>query len=326
LSQKSRWIEFGRRLGLREQRLFLSLKAYLGDAVMTAPLVDVLTREYLHVAALTAPFVQPVLWSPNRDLEFLPGRRDRSPWAVVRHAVELRRHRFDVGVLLNRSFRAALVARLAGIPRRVGHASEGRQALLTDPVPFDEEKFEAYCSLDLARALGLNAPDERPRLVLTDVEREVGDSLRRDGAVGLQPGARFPEKQLPADVLLEVAQRLQGQGRRLVLLGGKEEQGDASNLAAKLGAPVIDLVGRTSIRETLGVLAGLQAMVGADTGVMHLAAGVGCPTVTVFGPTPAKKWGHAYEPHRVLLAPEGQMVNVRAEPILRAVAEVLGAA
>ena len=311
---------------MREERLLLSLKAYLGDAVMATPLVNVLARDYRQVVGLTAPFVQPVLWAPDRPLEFLPSRKIRAPWALIRHAHELRRERFGVTVLLNRSFRAALVARLAGIPRRVGHASEGRQALLTDAVPFDEEKFEAYCSLDLARALGLDAPDERPRLAIADEERRRGDELRKDGAVGLQPGARFPQKQLPADVLLTVARELQRQGRRLVLLGGKEEQEDARLLAEQLDQPVIDLVGRTSLRETLGVLSGLSAAAGADTGVMHLAAGVGCPTVTVFGPTPVKKWGHDYAPHRVLHAYEGQMANVRAEPILDALQGVLGVA
>jgi heptosyltransferase-2 len=310
---------------LREQRLLLSLKAYLGDAVMAAPLVDALARNYRHVSVLTAPFVEPLLWGPDRTLEYLPLRRDRSPWAVIRHAIELRRYRFDAVVLLNRSFRAALVARLAGIPRRVGHASEGRTALLTDPVPFDTEKFEAYCSLDLARALGLDAPDALPRLPLTVAERERGGALRSGGDVGLQPGARFPEKQLPAVVLEEVARELQRQGRQIVLLGGKEEQADAARLAGCLEHPVVDLVGKTSLRETLGVLAGLRAMTGADTGVMHLAAGVGCPTVTVFGPTPAAKWGHAYEPHRVLRAPGGRMADVEAVTILDSVAEVLGA-
>ncbi|MGV3614997.1 MAG: glycosyltransferase family 9 protein [Fimbriimonas sp.] len=290
---------------------------------MASPLLDALSTRYPRIATLTAPFVQPVLWHPKRWADPFPLRKDRTPWAVMRHARELRAEGFGTCVLLNRSFRAALVARLAGIPRRVGHATEGRTFLLTHPVPFDEEKFEAYCSLDLARALGIDAPDVRPRLAITEAEIERGRELRADGSVGLQPGARFPEKQLPEAVLVEVARRLQREGRRLVLVGGKEEQSDAERLAAQLTEPVVDLVGRTSLRETLGVLAGLHAMVGADTGVMHLAAGVGCPTVTVFGPTPAQKWGHAYSPHRVLRAPEGKMANISAEAIAAGLSEVL---
>ena len=310
---------------MREERLLLSLKAYLGDAVMASPLLDVLGREYRHVSVITAPFVEPILWAPDRRFEYRPLRKERSPWAVVRHALELRRAHFGVSVLLNRSFRAALVARLAGIPRRVGHASEGRTGLLTEAVPFDEEKFEAYCSLDLARALGLSAPDVHPRLAITPEEVRVGDGLRAGGNVGLQPGARFPEKQLPEPVLLEVVRTLQSQGRKLVLLGGKDEQADASRLASQLSEPVVDLVGKTSLRETLGVLAGLDATVGADTGVMHLAVGVGCPTVTVFGPTPYPKWAHLYAPHRALLAPERAMANVTAGAILAPLSEVLEA-
>lgn len=308
---------------MREERLLLSLKAYLGDAVMAAPLLDVLGREYRHVSVLTAPFVEPVLWAPDRQFEYRPLMKDRSPWAVIRHALELRRGRFGVTVLLNRSFRAALVARLAGIPRRVGHASEGRTGLLTDAVPFDDEKFEAFCSLDLARALGLAAPDVLPRLAITEAEVRRGDEFRMGGSVGLQPGARFPEKQLPEPVLVEIARRLQMEGRKLVLLGGKDEQTDAAKLTAQLSEPVVDLVGKTALRETLGVLAGLDTMVGADTGVMHLGVGVGCPTVTVFGPTPYPKWAHLYAPHRAILAPERVMANVTTEAIWSSLSEVL---
>jgi ADP-heptose:LPS heptosyltransferase len=71
-------------------------------------------------------------------------------------------------------------------------------------------------------------------------------------------------------------------------------------------------------------MAGLRLMIGADTGAMHLAVGVGCPTVTAFGPTPADKWGHDYAPHRVIRAPGGDMAALEPETLVRASLEALG--
>jgi ADP-heptose:LPS heptosyltransferase len=80
----------------------------------------------------------------------------------------------------------------------------------------------------------------------------------------------------------------------------------------------VDLAGKCSIRETMGLLAGLRLTAGSDTGVMHLAAGVGCPTLTVFGPNPASKWGHLYPPHRVIEACGGDIKTVSAADLVGA--------
>lgn len=310
---------------MADERIYVALKAYLGDAVMAGPMFDALTARS-HVTVSTAPFVQPILWRPQGAPDLVPMIRQRAPWSVVQHARSLRKHRFTTAVLINRAFRAAVIARLAGIPRRIGHASEGRNGLLTDVVPFDEDKFEAYCSLDLARAIAPEIADVRPVLPVTEAERRRGEELAGPGVIAFQPGARFPEKQLPFSVTVEIASALQRDGHGIVLVGGPEERGDAQRLAEALPQPVVDLVGKTSLRETIGTLSTLRAAVGADTGVMHMAAASGCPTVTIFGPTPALKWGHTYGPHQVLRAPNDRMAEVSAETILSAVREVLGQA
>jgi ADP-heptose:LPS heptosyltransferase len=80
----------------------------------------------------------------------------------------------------------------------------------------------------------------------------------------------------------------------------------------------VNLVGKTGIRDSLGTLANLNLMIGSDTGLMHMAAAVGCPSITVFGPTPRAKWGHQYPPHQALQAEGGTMENTSAEAVLEA--------
>lgn len=308
---------------MSSERALISLKSYIGDAVMTAPLADLVNRNFGHLTIQTSNLVRPVLWSPLAPRGFVPIDRGHAPWTVWRHARVLRREKIDIVFLVNRSFRAALTMRMAGIPRRVGHPNEGRNGLLTDVVPYEENEFEAWSVLDLIRPLGIEPSKVRPQLALTDAERSEGARLAQGAHVAIQPGARFPEKQLPRETTIEVARKLQEAGFKLLFVGGPEEKEDSLKVASALREPVVDLVGKTSIRQTMGALASLRATLGSDTGVLHLAAGVGCPVVQIFGPTPAEKWGHAYGLNRVIRAPEGQMNRVYAPEILSAVQGIL---
>jgi ADP-heptose:LPS heptosyltransferase len=82
--------------------------------------------------------------------------------------------------------------------------------------------------------------------------------------------------------------------------------------------PVVDLTGETTLRETMGVLTHLSLFVGNDTGVNHIAASLGVPTVSLFGPTRADKWGHAGPTGIVLSAPEGDLSRLEVAPVVEA--------
>jgi ADP-heptose:LPS heptosyltransferase len=303
---------------MSSDRVLVSMKRFIGDAVMTAPLLDAVETKFPRLHIICSPPVAQVLWHPERERTFLPLDTKRKPWEVVASAMQIRRQRFKIALVVNHSFRAALTIRLAGIPVRVGHATEGRNLLLTHAVPYDEDQFEAWSELDLAPPLGIQAERVRPKLPVTTEERESGLSLLEGATVGIQPGARFASKMVPLQTLKSIAEALHQMGHKPVLLGASEEKTSAEELKASLSFPVTDLVGSTTIRQSLGALANLKSMVGADTGLMHMATAVGCPTVTIFGPTPAQKWGHYYEPHQVLQAPDGEMSKVDAVEVINA--------
>ncbi len=296
-------------------RILVSMKVYLGDAVMAAPMLDGLDAAGWDVTLLTAPLAAKAL---GRE-RLVPYEKSRWPWQTLAQAKRLKAHGFDACILINRSVRAALLAKLAGIPVRIGHPVEGRASLLTDRVPYDPTLFEAVSTARLAEPLGVVVGNPVPRLALTPEETREGDALRGGADLAIQPGARYDEKRLPLEALCEAAREWQRQGWRIVTVGGPEERGETDALIASLDAPVVDLVGRCGVRETMAVLAGATVAVGADTGVMHLAVAVGCPTVQAFGPTPIQKWGHDYAPHRVLAAPNGRMASITAGELLAAV-------
>jgi heptosyltransferase-2 len=295
---------------------------YLGDAVMALALLDGLSANGRPQVFVGAALRQ--LYATRKDaMDMLDPPRAKGWGGVFRAANYLRELRPESVLLVNRSFRCALVARLAGVPRRVGHATEGRGLLLTDALPYPQDRKESLCYLDLARLLGFDLPDIPPTLPTTDAEREEAARLLAGATVGLQPGARYRSKRIPQPVLLAIAAELRESGHRIALLGGREERPLAAEFARRLGGEAINLVGETSLRLSLGALANLRLMIGSDTGLMHLSVAVGCPTVTVFGPTSAKKWAHRL-PHTVAVeAPGGRLSRVPADAILRAAQSLL---
>lgn len=298
---------------MRFERSIVVLKNYLGDTVMASPLVREVARRSTAIDLLGNPVVEQILRSNDlRARAHDPGNLNKVG-QLFRTASRIRQGHYDVAFVVNRSFRSALLVRLAGVKTRVGHATEGRGVLLTHRVPYVEDRNEAECYLDLLRSLdgGVENLDPKPHLWISDEERAKGKELAGTDAIGIQPGARHEYKQIPTAILREVGQTLSP----LVFIGGKEE----APILAQLNLEGTDLIGKTTLRETMGVLANLRLMVGGDTGVMHLAAALGCPTVTVFGPTPAKKWGWFDPPNQVVQAPNGDISKVDAKSILDAV-------
>lgn len=294
------------------KRAVVLMKGFLGDAVMATPLLEGL-RGAVSTVVVAPPAIGTLLGEEWRD-SFIPfeGR------GLLPRVRAIREARADIAFVLNRSFRSALAVRLAGVRVRVGHDAERRGFMLTHQVPFDSRRHETESALDLARAVGIELPPAHPMLRVTERELARGQELLNGADLALQPGARHEYKRFRLETLAELVPLLVNAGFSPVLIGGSDELDTAAALRAKL-PDLPSLIGECSLRETLGVLAASRLTIGADTGIMHVAAAVGCPTVTVFGPTEyASRWGHLYAPHQVLQAsPEG-MQTVTPEEILSA--------
>jgi len=298
-------------------RVGVVLKSYLGDAVMATPLLRCLVQ----------PNFEPVVFVGGPAYDLLNNRIDCQVQKLkfvcgksrlLDQVSMLRKSHLDAVVLVNRSFRSALVARAAGIKQRIGHSTESRGVLLTQKFRYSKDDPEFISYLDLLSGISPTSRDIYPEIDTGNIPCSCGRPSNNGGTVAIQAGARYESKQIPLDVLAEVGRQLISEGQEIVLVGGKEEIGQASNLETKIGAKVHNLVGKTEISELIHVLLNCKLVIGSDTGLMHIAAAVGTKTITVFGPNSSLKWGHNYFPHIVLNAREGRMENVNAEMILTA--------
>ena len=243
-----------------------------------------------------------VVASPRSIADLLALDYPKASWLITGHGFQAarqlaqawKRERVDRVVLFPTSFSSRWAGLWSGARERIGHGPRpsGRREWeaafgLTRVVPRvargERHLEEEY--LDLARALGAETMPSRT-LSLSERASSTAQAWLHDAgeALVLAPGARFgPAKRWPAKRYAEVA-RSWTKGS-VVLVGGEEDKDDVHAVARSLEKTPINLAGKTSLPELAAVLARAAAVVSNDSGVAHLAAAVGAPSVTVFGST-----------------------------------------
>jgi ADP-heptose:LPS heptosyltransferase len=207
-------------------------------------------------------------------------RRSRVPWVLAGFARNLRRERYDMALDLQGNLKSGILARLAGARRTMGLdaplAREGNRLLVRERVtPPAGHRLMAYLAL-FDRALG---PGPAPPAILP----AVGE---RHGAVVLHPGvSRFGAfKRWPPASFAELGDRLASRlGARVILTAGPGERAEADDVRGRMRQPV-EVVEPKGLRALADILSGARLFVASDTGPAHIAAALGVPTVTLFGP------------------------------------------
>jgi heptosyltransferase-2 len=264
---------------------------WIGDAVMTEPLLRRLQErgERLTVGAL--PWVAPVYRAMPQVAEVI-----EFPFAhgglqfQARRALARQLHgRFDIAYVLPNSLKSALLPLLAGIPKRVGYLGEARLGLLTHRLKNPpKEKRPPMVAFYSALSGTTDALQDRPQLQLPPAQVQatlVALGLDGAGYTVFAPGAEFgPAKRWPTLHYAELAHRLQ---RRVLLLGSGKEAALCEEIAATANQAQADhclnLAGKTTLDQALCLIAGAHSLVSNDSGLMHVAASLGVQQVAIFG-------------------------------------------
>jgi ADP-heptose:LPS heptosyltransferase len=188
---------------------------------------------------------------------------------------------------------SAVTARLTRAPLLIGYATNERSRLFTHPISYFHDDYEVEGFLRLLAPLGIE-PDPVPERFLVvpgDAEQQGGTLLAPlDGRpfVTIFPGASIPERRWGVDRFRRVAEMLADSGISVAVVGGKDDRKQGEVIVA--GGAGLNLAGRTSLAETAAVIRQSVLLLSGDSGLLHIAAGLGKPTVGLFGPGRAKKW------------------------------------
>ena len=281
---------------------------WLGDAVMCEPALSQVRTIFPHaeITLLVKPAIADLLAqhpAVNRTLVYDDRGRHAGLTGKWTLAGVLRRYRFDLAILFQNAFEAALISFLAGIPRRFGYATDGRSLFLTDPVSLSArngQRHQVEYYWDLLKPLGGHGPAPAPRLFVTSEESaSVTQRLAEAGigasdlVIGVNPGSTYglAKRWLPdryAEVVNRVLKDLQAQaGGRVgvAIVGAKGEERLGQAIAEQIKARTVVCSGQTTVRELMALVKRCQLFLTNDTGPMHVAAAFKVPLVAVFGPT-----------------------------------------
>jgi heptosyltransferase-2 len=259
--------------------------AYLGDLVLTLPLLQRLAARFGPVDVVTTPVAAPLLAGEPAVRRVIPYDKrgtDRGVLGLLRLAARLRAEGYARAFLPHRSLRTALLARLAGIPERTGFTGGLAGRWHTARV---ERPAAGHESSRLAALAGPAAPPAAPWLTLTRESRRTAQAWLDAHGIGsefiiLAPGARWATKRWP--YFPELASTL---ALPVVVIGGPEDR--------EVGAAVVraapdrsrNAAGDLTLPESAAVIDRAALVVSNDSVALHLAGALARPVVVVAGPT-----------------------------------------
>ncbi len=264
---------------------------WIGDAVMSEPLLARLAARGERITVAALPWVAPVYRAMPQVAEVIewPFAHGRLDWSARRRSARALRGQFDVAYVLPNSIKSALVPWLARIPTRIGYHGEGRWGLLnrTLPNPVGRPPMVAFYSA-LAGSPDAAAPSPRLDFEAGVIDAAVASAgLERGGYWAFAPGAEYgPAKRWPAEHYAELARALhEAGGLPVVLLGSGGEAALCAEIAAAAPGACRVFAGTMPLVEAMALIAGSRGLVSNDSGLMHVAAAFGLPQVAVFGST-----------------------------------------
>lgn len=283
---------------------------WIGDAVMSEPLMRALAERGERLAVAALPWVAPVYHAMPQVAEVieLPFAHGRLDWSARRRIARSLRGRFDRAYVLPNSLKAALIPFFARIPKRVGYHGEGRYLLLNERLanPDGRPPMVAFY-----RALaGVPPAEDSPQLSFSETRLHEATGrlgLAPQGYWVFAPGAEYgPAKIWPANHYAELARSLHAQhGLPVLLLGSGKEAVLCGEIAHAAPGICQVLAGKTSLIDAMTLIAAARGVVSNDSGLMHVAAAFRVPQVAVFGSTSPE--------HTPPLSPRARVLWLRDE-------------
>jgi heptosyltransferase II len=271
---------------------------WIGDFVRGHTVIRVLRERWPNrpVDLLTTSQCAPLV-------DYMPGVRSGIVWDLPRSrlapakqwrlAALLRERNYGTALVLPRTWKSAIAPALAGIPERIGFVGEARFGLI-NRWRWGEKALPRFIDKNAALALPDDAPlpPEWPvpqlRVSADEAARwRQAKGLGASAAVALAPGSVGAAKRWT--YYAEAARLLAEQGLDVWVIGGPGEKALATEIVAAGGPRVRDLTG-TDLRNGILAMATASLAISNDSGLMHVAAALGTPTMGIFGPTSPYHW------------------------------------
>lgn len=295
---------------------------WIGDALMSFPAIQKIKNDF--------PNARITILTPNRNADLFYGQppvddviafnpKGSAYGRARRQANLIRGHKFDLGFVFPNSFESALALAMAKIPHRIGYATDFRSPLLTQSVAVPEwksSKHESFYYLALTAAVsGQPVSPELPGIEFVATSSAINSAreiLNRMGHKSERPVIAFgpgstnsTAKRWPAAYFSQLCTLMASVVEAdFVILGGSEDIEVASQVESDTKVRLINLTGKTTLSEAIGILSLSSVFISNDMGLAHIGAALDVRTAVIFGPT-----------NDVTTRPLGKAVKIIREPV-----------
>lgn len=291
------------------KNIIIRMPNWLGDAVMATPVLAEVRKKWpeAKITVMCQSNIAPLvkhdphineIFSFKRPSGWLRRDQYRNIIAPLKHGD------YDLGILLTNSFSSAWWFWTGNVKYRVGFKGNFRNFLLNEAVPFPEAIEKQHLVITykmLLESIGIPLSDTPPKLYISQDEKHAaidlltkyGIDLKQNTLIGINPGAAFGTAKcwLPERFQQVAAKLLENPNNYVVFFGDNAGAPLVNDICKQLPDRVINLAGKTSIRELIALIQLCHAFLTNDSGPMHIGAALGVPLVAIFGSTSDVKTG-----------------------------------
>jgi heptosyltransferase-2 len=285
------------------QNILLLQTAFLGDAILTTPLIRALRKIYSDskIDILATPQAGIVFRNnPHVNQIFFLNKKIwlKKIYSIVKVIFQIKKQNYDLAISIQSSLTSSLLMFLAGIPERLGFS---RQKLLTQSLPHTKGLHKIQKILRLLELLTDKKFDMQTEIFWTKTEEEKSHQYvapyktQRMFLVGIAPGSIWNTKRWLQEYYTELVTMLEQQNIKVILIGGNDDYRLCR--AIKNGSESLNLAGSLTILESAALIEKLDLLITNDSAPLHIANAVKTDVIAIFGPT-VKDFGfYPYRDH-----------------------------
>ncbi len=279
--------------GLNYQKILVIQTAFLGDVIMSTPLIRALREIFAsaEIDVVTIPATSIVFREcphVNNVLHFDKRKLLRKIGSFIQLVFKLRKRKYDLAVSIQGSLTSSFLMLLGGISTRVGFARQKwvtisvthekglhiRERYISLVKPFSDKNFDLQTEIFWS-----NNEENKSQQFIQDF-RENGRFL-----VGIAPGSVWNTKRWLKEYFAILLNLLEQENIKVILIGGEDDRLLCEEIVGKSKANAMNLAGKLSILESAAVIQQLDLMISNDSAPLHIANAVKTDVIAFFGPT-----------------------------------------
>ncbi len=327
------WLKFRR---VPEPKKILCIRIdHIGDVLLTTPAFRALRKRYpkARIDVLVRSFSKEILDGNKNiskiltfDFPWLGLHGKKASWKeTISFIKQLRKEKYDIAIDFHADPRNIWLATKVA-KYRIGYGIRGFGFLLNKVVPYKPARHQIQRNFDLVRALGANASQEMDFIIPASAKTKAKSLLKQAGnakLVGITPATGRKPKYWLNERWAQVADALVDKyGVKIVLTGGKGDAKDIEEIISNMTHKenIINLTGKTSLKELGAVIQQCSLFLSPDTGPAHIARALNVPLLELFGPENPKQWGYNEPKFRHIK--KDKMEDITTEDVISAVKQM----